>query len=348
MNISLFYLVSIFALITILLFVIYSKNTFDANLVILLVALIVGNSGYYAIVNSQNIYEAILAQKLSYTIWVFAPLQTFLLLCSISKIHLSGFFKIFLFCVQILLYLSVCTIGKFDLFYKNVVFRKENSIAFLTSTYGPMYFVLLWSMISYFIAIIVVASISKWKKTAVSPRFFDCIMFCEIMLIPIYMIEKKLEAKIEYVPTVFLVLIIMIIYVLRKINMFSLDKNSEILNRMFDSFGYIIFDKNLHYVGCNKKVKTIFPEFAEGSLEGKNLKSGGVFNTFLRLPLTDYVQRKENKKLLEKSFNYKGKGYDYSINSIKDERKRTLGYVIEISIISTEEEKYNEKCNVSH
>lgn len=98
------------------------------NQILLLIITVIGNGGYYALASSTCLETAILANKLIYLIGIFSPLLIFFKICEICKIRTKRLVAAILCTVQMLLYMSVLTIGSSDLFYKTVQFhiRYEN------------------------------------------------------------------------------------------------------------------------------------------------------------------------------------------------------------------------------
>lgn len=73
-----------------------------------------------------------------------------------------------MYSIQMLLYLCVCTTGKYDIFYKTVQFNMDEKGVYLTKTYGPMHAVYLIMMFLFLVAGICVSIYSIKKRNIVS------------------------------------------------------------------------------------------------------------------------------------------------------------------------------------
>lgn len=93
---------------------------------------VIGNGGYYALASSTCLETAILANKLTYVIGIFSPMLIFFNICEICKIRIKHLVVAILYTVQMLLYMSVLTIGSSNLFYKTVQFHVGSYGGYLT------------------------------------------------------------------------------------------------------------------------------------------------------------------------------------------------------------------------
>ncbi|MBR5361347.1 MAG: hypothetical protein IK123_10700, partial [Lachnospiraceae bacterium] len=136
------------ALLLLLMIVSFGRNV-DNNIVFLIIAVTIGNGGYYALALSSNIEEAILATKITYVMGSVAPMLMFLIICNICRVSIKRWLHLIMVGIQIIIYLSVCTIGSSRIFYKTVQFHLGTTGAYISKQYGPMHMVYLLSLLLY-------------------------------------------------------------------------------------------------------------------------------------------------------------------------------------------------------
>ncbi|MBE5837282.1 histidine kinase N-terminal 7TM domain-containing protein [Butyrivibrio sp.] len=324
------YLVCFCIALVMLLFIVAYEKAIDVNLILLIAVVAVGNGGYYALYSSQNLEEAILANTMSYVIGIFAPTVLFLIICNICHVFVPKIVSSILYAVQIVIFLTVSTVGKSDIFYKTVEYSTDGGGAYLIKTYGPMHSVFLVFLLLYTTAGIVVCMYSLSRKTVVSRTNVNIILFMDMLVVGVYLVEKFIHLEFELIP-IFLTFSIAVIMVpLIRISVYSVYNNKDIFEDEINSTGYIIFSRKLKYMGCNDYAKVLFPELDKWELEKKIPGNGGRFNTFLRKPLMDYVKENTTKKTPVKTYGYKGQIYRYEIAKLMSSKKWSIGYLIKV------------------
>ena len=143
------YLVCFCIALVMLLFIVAYEKAIDVNLILLIAVVAVGNGGYYALYSSQNLEEAILSNTMSYVIGIFAPTVLFFIICNICHVFVPKIVSSIMYAVQIVIFLTVSTVGKSDIFYKTVEYSTDGGGAYLIKTYGPMHSVFLVFLLLY-------------------------------------------------------------------------------------------------------------------------------------------------------------------------------------------------------
>ncbi|MGN0403111.1 MAG: histidine kinase N-terminal 7TM domain-containing protein [Acetatifactor sp.] len=305
------------------------NGNMKTNQILLIVITVIGNGGYYALACSNCLEMAVLANKLTYLIGIFAPMLIFFNICEVCKIKIRHFLIIILYTVQILLYLGVCTIGISDLFYKTVEFHTGNGSSFLTKTYGPVHSIYIVTVFLYLAMSIVVSFYSFNKKNKVSYKNVDILIFTSILIVGTYLLERVLHLKMEFMPFVFTIGLVAILVPVTKISRYSVEENSEIIRSKMEGTAYIVFSRKLHYMGCNEYAGILFPELLEWELEKKIPGNGGRFNTFLRQTFLKFVEAKQEQPMKGKPFSIKDRNFHYVVKNYYNGNKH-LGYVIEL------------------
>lgn len=169
------YLVCFILSILIFLWAITKSDTLKTNQILLIVVTMVGNGGYFSLATSTCLEKAILANNLTYLVGIFSPMLLFFNICEICQFKLPKWLVSTLYAIQMTLYLSVCTTGKYEIFYKTIQFNMDDNGVYLTKTYGPMHTVYLIMMFVFLAAGIGVSLYSSKAKHIVSFKNVDLI-----------------------------------------------------------------------------------------------------------------------------------------------------------------------------
>ncbi len=323
-----------------LIFVMTSEKQPKGLFVLLLAVVLVANGGYYAIAESIDLDEAILATKVSYVAGIFGPLLIFLVVCDICKVNIPGWLKALMHFVQALIYMSVLTAGSTGFFYKSFQFHQGEYGSYLTKTYGPLHTVYVIFMVLYMVASIAVGFYSLNKKNIVSRINVYTILLSTALVIGIYMVERLARLQTELLPMAIIAGVIVILIPLKKISDYSVDNVHGMIGEGLQKTGYIIFNQNLLYMGSSEYATELYPELSDWNLEEKIPGNGGRFNTFLRQALTGYV-KEGSKETIFGTYSYKNGTYSYQIGCLYTGRGRHIGYVIRVYDVTNVVQKTN-------
>lgn len=299
------------------------------NQILLIVITVIGNGGYYALAGSTCLETAILANKLTYLIGIFSPMLIFFNICEICKIRIRHSLVIVLYTVQLLLYMSVLTIGSGDLFYRAVEFHVGSNGGYLTKSYGPLHSIYLLMFFLYFVMSLCVSAYSMKNKNKVSHKNVDLVLFTSVLMVGTYFYERALHLEFEFVPFAFTIGLLAILISITRTMQYNVEENSGMIASKMEGTAYIVFSKRLEYKGCNEYAGNLFPELLEWELEKKIPGNGGRFNTFLRQSFMKYVESKQEQPMQGNPFTIKDRTFRYTVKNLYSRKKR-IGYVIEL------------------
>ena len=305
----------------------------DISMILLIIAVAIGNGGFFALASSQNLQEAILANTISYVIGIFAPIIVFHIICSICRIRIPGALSLTAYIIQMIIYVSLFTVGKTPLFYRTVEFHADPP-AYLTKTYGPMHTAYLISLIFYTLASLITGLVSLERKTVVSRTNVIILVFVNMLGVGVYILERLTHVKTELMPVFYVFAFMVLMVPLLRVYRYSVYNNQDIFRQQISKTGYIVFDMKLRYMGCSEYAVTLFPELSTWELEKKIPGSGGRFNTFLRQPLMKYEKDETGAEVLRSSYEYKSEIYSYEISCLYSSGKRARGYIIQVNCIT--------------
>ncbi len=316
-----------------LVYILSFENVVDINLILLVIIVSIGNGGFYALSCSRNLEEAIIANSISYVIGIFAPVTVFRIVCSICRVHIRKLFLILEYAVQLVIYLSVLTIGKTGLYYKTVEYHAGPTVH-LTKTYGPMHTAYFVSLILYTLASLILGLFFVQKKNVVSRSNVVIVTFVNLLVVGIYIIERLTQLPYELMPVAYVISLFVLMIPLIRIYSYSVYDNRNLFAGQIEKTAYIVFDKKGRYMSCSEYATTLFPELNSWELDSPIPGSGGRFNTFLRQPFMNFIHSDEKADSAGSSYEYRGEYYHYEIRPISGNRAKVKGYIIQVSVVT--------------
>ena len=311
------YLICFSVALILLVYIMTYGRIIDYNLMLLTVVVAVSNGGYYALSVAKTLPEAILGNTISYVLGIFSPMLMFYIICGVCKVKLPNPVIAVMTLIQILIYASVCTVGRLDIFYETVQMHLTEAGAYLTKTYGPMHTVYLISLAVYTLAGIVVAVYSIKRRTAVSRINVDILLFVDFFSISVYVNERMIKTPIELMPVASTITLVIMLIPLVKVAIFSPYNNVEIVDTEFNNKGYLVFSKQLKFMGCSEYAKILFPEVTEWELEKEIPGNGGRFNTYLKPDFMEFVKDDDQQdKSSVRVYKYNDNVFGYEIGKI--------------------------------
>lgn len=338
-----FYCVCSLILLVILFWMLFSdvKKSMSQNIMILFMAM--SGVGYIFLSLSENLNEAVLANKIIYLNGCFLPMLFFFTVCELCHINLFKTVKCLLVILQSLIYVFICTIGLNKLYYKSIVFKIENGEGMLIKEYGPLHTLYIIIMYTYLVMAIFLTIYTIKLKNNVNDKELICIIVSATVAVIIYTAPKfvGIDYDISLVGNIILMLGSLIpIY---HSNLYTANENRNIVMEQMNRVGYITFNKKMEYMGSNDYAKDIFPELYDCVI-GYNIKSdnGALQNVISEVK--DY-SRQIDKKRKEKQGHDKfitlkidEHYYETEIYTIVNFVGKCMGYTIEL-IDETEHNK---------
>ena len=124
------------------------------------ILVIIANGGWIINAGATTVSEAAIGIKLTYVGGIFIPVTLFFTVCEICRIYIKRWAICLMLILQVLLYMTACTIGYTDIFYKSLEIEKVGEMIVLVKEYGPMHSVYLAMLFGYYGACIVTSILS--------------------------------------------------------------------------------------------------------------------------------------------------------------------------------------------
>ncbi|MCQ2080325.1 MAG: HD domain-containing protein [Lachnospiraceae bacterium] len=225
-----------------------------------LLIVVISNLGFYFVTISAGYEETILAHKIALAGGVFLPVFYFFLVLEICHISLNRFASIAMVMGQGFIYSLVCTMDKSDLFYKNIATHTVDGICIITEECGTWHFLFPLMMFLYFLASIIVANYSLLKKKAVNKCSLLIMLIFVAFALGVYVAERIIDPEYELIPIVYVVLMLGSLIPVYDSDLYTVEENKYLMDGLLSKVGFMTFDRNFIYKGCNECMENIFPE----------------------------------------------------------------------------------------
>ena len=160
-------LYGILAVCSLLLFLGYSFliKAKERWLLLLFGSVAVVNLGYFFLALSQNVSQALMANRLAYLGSVFLPLAMLMSILRVCDLRYKKWLPYVLFALGGIIFLITASPGILPIYYKEVSITTVNGATTLVKVYGPLHNLYLFYLLGYFGAMIaaIVQSASKKK-----------------------------------------------------------------------------------------------------------------------------------------------------------------------------------------
>ncbi|MBQ7956351.1 MAG: response regulator [Lachnospiraceae bacterium] len=245
----------------------FEKSKVNLYFLLLVLLLALSNGGYLSIALATNVNEAVLANKICYLGGCFTPPLILLLICTICNYHVPSWLKIGMFLYSFTVYGMVLTIGINGFYYESVYLEKYGNATVLGHTYGPghgFFYVILYG---YMAIQIVLLSYSIIKKKKVSRKNLWALVVVEVLSVILFIAGRMINPAIEIMPLVYVLSSWIFFYMCRNGMMYNIEDSISTSLKKQETYGYILVDTRLNYLGCNDAAVKIFPGLSEGVVD---------------------------------------------------------------------------------
>ena len=156
------------------------------------------NAGYLSLSISENLEEALLANRISYLGSVFLPLAMFMIILNTCKIQYKKWLPFPLLLISSIVFVIAASPGYLDIYYKSVTLTTVNGVSVLDKVYGDWHCVYLYYLLLYFTAMIAVIVISCVKKKINSPTHAIIIATAVFVNIGVWLFEQFVKVDLEF------------------------------------------------------------------------------------------------------------------------------------------------------
>jgi len=306
----------------ILIFIFEPKKT-NYYFMILQIMFALTNGAYLAIAVATSLEEAVLANKISYLGGCFMPPIILFLICAICNYTIRPWLRCIIYIYSSIVYFSVLTIGYSDIYYDRIYLDKFMDATVLGHTYGPAHKLFYIILYGYLITQIVLLVYSLVKRRVVSKYTLGALLIMEAVTISSFIIGRMVNPNIEIMPLVYVLDGWIFLYMYQRGMIYNVEDNIAGSFAKQGTYGYIMLDTKLNYLGCNQTAGNIFPGISECVVDHAITK-----NPEMEVISTWIGEYSQNAK---KVFSYENKErhFECRIESIMYRRK-VCGYMVEL------------------
>lgn len=202
--------------------------------------------------------QAVLAQQIIYAGGCYATLSQICTTLVLCKLKISRKFKITLFVLVSFIFGSTLTIGYLPYYYKHAYLVFENGNYRLLYEYGIlhpiMYILLIASYLVCFFALIM--GIKKKKEVSIG-NVIKLLLIMGTGIIS-YCFGRRFFS-VELLPSWYVITSCLLYVIDDKIILYNVDKTVADSLRNINQLGFVSFDMNYRFLGCNDYAKKIYP-----------------------------------------------------------------------------------------
>lgn len=229
-------------------------------ILVVLLLMSISNAGYFLLSIADTLQEAFLAKKITYLGGCFIPPVMLFLIFKTCNIRINKYLRSFLILYSFFVYILTLSIGIFNIYYKSSYLVLIKGATVVISEYGfaRIFFVLL--LYGYLFAGLVILGYTYKKKKQISYKNIVILTVFELINIAIFICLRNNRFHIEVFPIIYVIDGLVLLYLRRRVTLYSLEDNIISSLGKKDIYGYIMFDKRRNYLGANALAMKIFPE----------------------------------------------------------------------------------------
>ncbi|MBO4474964.1 MAG: HD domain-containing protein [Clostridiales bacterium] len=232
---------------------------FDVNITMIFVLCPISLLAYVAQAKSENLEEAILANKFIYIAGCFTILFIMLTILDLCHLRVPRFVRAIFVSITLLLYLPVLTIGRYEIFYKNAEFVRSHGISTLgNKEYGFMHTVLYaWIFVLFFCCLISLIY-SHIKKNDVSHKIIY-LLFLPVLISMIAFFVGRRITEVELLPATYIIAEIFYLLIVFRLGLYNIDDSGLDSLLLKGETGFASFDFKMRYLGGNETAREALP-----------------------------------------------------------------------------------------
>ncbi len=177
----------------------------DIWFILLFVAVLVVNSGYFTMAMSSTLGEALLANRLAYLGSVLLPLSMLVIIMNICRIGYPKWITYVLFAISGVVFIIAASGGYTDWYYSDVTVTFIDGAAKLVKEYGPLHNVYYIYLFVYFAVMAGITVYAVRKKHIFSWKHAGLILCVTFGNIMIWLIEQLIRGDYEFLSASYII-----------------------------------------------------------------------------------------------------------------------------------------------
>ncbi len=236
------------------------QKRYDVNITAYFILLPLVNIAHFLTHYEATPESALTALKFIYFGGTFMPWFVTLLVANLCKVTVNKGIRILSFLLNVLLYISVLTIGYLPVFYKSFSIERRGNIYVHYKEYGPLHSVFNAVLIIYLVASFAIIFYSYFKKSEVSKRVLFLLFVPEVVTTLCFFLNRLCTNGLEIMPFSYVFTGITTLVLVKRISLYEV--SDMVIESMVESgdTGFITLDHRNRYLGSNETAKEIMPE----------------------------------------------------------------------------------------
>ncbi len=315
---------SFFALFNLIVFLLFfHEKKLNYYILAILSIITISNAGNLMIATAHTLEEVYIAKKIYYVGGCFIPPIILLIIFKMCNINIRKWVENLFIIYSFVVYGMVLSIGHNDMYYVSAKLSKNGDATAILPQYGfghSFFYLLLYGYL--FIGIVVLIYSLKNKNT-VSRKNLWALIGIEVVTIIIFLLGRIIAPDLEVTPLTYIIDGWILLYLNRRVTVYSLEDNIISSLDKQNDYGYIMFDNHRNYLGANQLAIGILPELELCKIDKPIIKQESL--AFLQRELDEYEELDDTGFELDMN----GAHYEGHINRIWY-ADREVGYLFEI------------------
>lgn len=304
---------------------------------VMLLVMLISNIGYFAIAVSKDLTGVVIATKIMYVGACFLPALFFLSVCEVCRFEIKSQIKAIIFGIQVILFAFVCTIGYYDIYYKNIQFSIVDGVGYLAKEYGPTHIMYPLTLGAFFLASFVVSFYTlRFRKNA-NRKSITILLVVLGLSSSSYLIKLFFAPIIDFTPIVYIIMMTSAVVEIYRNDIFDVVENEEVIKEQLANVGFVTFDSQMRYRGSNTFALSVFPELRDKPIGEKITNPPAALKLALdkiQLFLEGRKSINDNCRVEGENFKIGDRTYSTVIHSLQNFSKRCVGAMLEIRDIT--------------
>lgn len=165
--------------------------------VMLFSSVLVVNAGYFLLAVSQNLSQALMANRVAYLGSVFLPVSILMIIARVCKCRYGRWLPGVLLGLGVLVFFVAASPGYLTIYYKEVSFEIVNGVAMLKKVYGSWHILYLFYLLGYFGAMVTVILRSILQRRIRSAANAVVLAAAVFVNIGVWLIEQLTKIDFE-------------------------------------------------------------------------------------------------------------------------------------------------------
>ena len=239
------------------------RNKIPFFYVLFFASVVIVNYGYMKQAYVHNVEAAIDSIQTVYLGTVFVPFFINMCISDLCKFKIRRRFQLIFLLIGWTIFGLVCTIGKYDWYYKSVDVEYINGMSIIKKTYGPLHnLYYLYVGGAVVVATFIIIHVFRTRKN-VSYHTMVLLLLSQVVTVGVYAVEKLTHTAYTLVPLSFIITEVLTLILLIRITMFDVEGISAKAMIKSKLFGFILIDKSGKYLGCDGEANVWFPELKD-------------------------------------------------------------------------------------